>query len=202
MPATVATDVSSAISRKILNRQNRTRERILAESARQFLEKGFENASVENIVEAAEIARSSFYRFFSNRDEVLASISRPVFERGLAEMTRIATRPPRRIMPGLFDMYLTLWHAGPDALRVATRMSGRYFRLFEDVHQGFRKSLTTLVRRVEATGLLLNGSGDNSARLIARTAVPILEVYRDDARIETLFHQTMSGLLMKPEARP
>ena len=64
-----------ALSPKIRRRQGRTRQRILDVSAQKFVEHGFENVSVEDIIEAAEIARSSFYRFFSNREEVLASTS-------------------------------------------------------------------------------------------------------------------------------
>ena len=75
-----------ALSPKIRRRQGRTRQRILDESARLFIAKGFENVSVEEIIAAAEIARSSFYRFFSNREEVLANIIRPVFEQGIVEL--------------------------------------------------------------------------------------------------------------------
>ena len=176
------------------------RERIVRESATLFLAHGFESVSVDQIVAAAEIARSSFYRFFRGRDEVLASIIRPVFESGVSTMREIAQRPAREIMGGLLDMYLRLWSAGPDALRLATRM-GVYFHLFEDVHGAYREMLTELIRRVQPTGTLLNDSADYSARLIARSAVAVLEVYRDDPRHELLFRRTMSGLLLKPEAR-
>lgn len=89
--------------------------------------------------------------------------------------------------------------ASPDALRLATRMDGTYFRLFHDLHSGYRRALTDLLGRVEGTGILLNSSGNNSARLIARTAVPVLEVYSDDPQFESLFRRTMFGLLIKPE---
>jgi AcrR family transcriptional regulator len=176
------------------------RERIVSESAKLFLARGFAAVSVDDIVVAAEIARSSFYRFFPNREEVLASTIRPVFEAGVDAMAAIAERAPRQIMDDIFGMYLTLWAASPDALRLATRMGGSYFRLFQDVHTRYRQALTELLGRVEGTGILLNDSGDYSARLIARTAVPVLEVYAGDAQIESLFRRTMSGLLIKPEA--
>lgn len=91
-----------AASAKIANRQSRTRERILAESTRLFLAHGFAGVSVDAIVAAAEVARSSFYRFFANRDEVITSIIRPVFESGIAMMEGLDGRPPRQIMDGVF----------------------------------------------------------------------------------------------------
>lgn len=197
MKTASVTRIPIAASPKVLNRQGRTRDRILLESARSFLDKGFENVSVEDIVAAAEIARSSFYRFFANREEVLASIIRPVFERGLQEMQAISPRAPRQIMDGIFDMYLTLWHSGAEALRLSTRMGGDYFRLFQDLHYAYREHLSSLVQKVEPAGILLNGNADYTARLIARSAVPVMEIYRQDENFEELFRRTMSGLLLR-----
>jgi AcrR family transcriptional regulator len=199
---TSALPLVAPASAKVARRQGRTRERIVSESARLFLARGFESVSVDHIVAAAEIARSSFYRFFPNREEVLSSIIRPVFLAGISTMHGLGRRAPRQIMEGILDMYLALWRTSPDALRLATRMGGAYFRLFEDVHMTYRQALTALLKRVEGTGTLLNDNGEYSARLIARSAVPVLEVYREDPRIESLFRRTMTGLLLKPEATP
>lgn len=200
MPSS-ATLPAPATSTKIASRQNRTRERILVESARLFLARGFDNVSVDAIVTAAEVARSSFYRFFANREEVLASIMRPVFETGIGMMATVGQRPPQELMDGICDVYLRLWSTSPDTLRLATRTGGAYFRLFEDLHRRFREQLVGAMQRVEAAGLLLNDNGYSSARIIARVAVPLLEVYRDDPRIDILFRQAMNGLLVKPGAR-
>lgn len=202
MPTSALLQISPAASPKVARRQGRTRERILAESGKLFLSRGFDSVSVDHIVSAAEIARSSFYRFFPNREEVLASIIRPVFESGVAMMGEIGRRPPREITDGILGMYLALWRAGPEAVQLATRTGGRYFRLFEDVHAAYRGALVGLLRQVEATGQLLNGSGAASARLIARCAVPVLDVYRNDPDLDTLFRRTLRGMLLKPEATP
>ena len=189
-----------ALSPKVARRQSRTRDSILAESASLFVNKGFANVSVEEIIAAAGIARSSFYRFFANREDVLAQIIRPVFEAGTRDLAEIASKNPRRIMHGIFDSYLDLWNHSPDALRLSTRTGGVHFSLFRDVHNEFRGELTRLLERVERTNILLNGSADFSGRLIARTAVPTLEVYAGSKDCAQLFRQTMSGLLLKPEA--
>ena len=185
-------------SPKIQSRQSRTVERILAESARLFLQRGFDNSSVEDIIQAAEIGRSSFYRFFANREEVLAGITRPVFERGIAFMDGLSGLTPIQIMDGLVDMYLDLWHQSQDALRLSTGMGGPYFRLFKDVHDTYRARLAALVETAAGGDILLNDSGEFTARLIARTAVSVLEIYKADEQFEQLFRRTMRGLLLKP----
>jgi AcrR family transcriptional regulator len=188
-----------ALSPKIRRRQGRTRQRILDESARLFIAKGFENVSVEEIIAAAEIARSSFYRFFSNREEVLANIIRPVFEQGIVELDAIGDQSPETVMHGIFAMYLTLWKMSPDSLRISTRVGGVYFYLFEDIHTAFRQKLGSILRSIESSGIYLNGSADNTGRIIARTVVSVLEVYADADDFEQLFRQSMSGFLLNPE---
>lgn len=196
-----ASVVSLPASAKVRRRQSRTRERILRESARLFVEKGFANVSVEEIISAAEIARSSFYRFFANREDVLTSIIRPVFEQGLARLEALDSRQPASIVPGILDTYLELWAASPDAVRLSTRTGGVHFELFRDLHTRFRERITALVRSVMPTGRLLNGDADYTARLIARTSVPVMEVYHHDPAFRELFHRSMQGFLLTSPGR-
>jgi len=188
-----------AISPKIRSRQSRTRTRILDESARLFIAKGFENVSVEDIIAAAEIARSSFYRFFSNREQVLANIIRPVFDQGIVALDSIDSRSPQQIMTAVFDMYLDLWKSSPDALRVSTRVGSIYFYLFEDVHLVFREKLALTLASIEASGIFMNRSASYTGRILARTAIPVMEVYAREPDFDHLFHQSMRGFLLNPE---
>ena len=184
------------LSPKVRKRQSRTRQRILDESAHLFIAKGFENVSVEDIIDAAEIARSSFYRFFSNREQVLANIIRPVFEQGVLELEKIGTNDPSDTMSGIFDTYLKLWSSSPDALRVSSRVGGVYFYLFKDIHAVFRDRLAGLLRTIESSGIFINNSADYTGRLLARTAVDVLEVYSREEHFAELFHKTMTGFLL------
>jgi len=187
------------ISPKIRNRQSRTRQRIIHESAQLFIRKGFENVSVEEIIDAAEVARSSFYRFFANREQVLTDIIQPVFEQGLEEISAIRTLDPREIMEGVFQTYLHLWQAGNNELQVSTRVGGVHFYLFRDIHHQFREKMVQLLERVEPSGLLLNDNAELTGRLLARSAVSVMEVYGATTNFEELFKQTMRGMLLKPE---
>jgi AcrR family transcriptional regulator len=195
-----STAAALPISPKIRSRQSRTRERILDASAGLFVARGFENVSVEDIIDAAEIARSSFYRFFSSREDLLTQIIRPVFEKGIGDLDVIATQAPPAIMNAIFDAYLDLWRSGPNALKVSTRIGGKYFYLFEDLHGEYRSRLMALVEQVQPSGILLNDDADYSARLIARSAVPVMEVYCNAPDFEHLFHRTMRGFLLRAEA--
>ena len=189
------------ISPKIRQRQRRTRDLLLRESAALFVAGGFENVSVEDILAASSIARSSFYRFFSNREDVLGQIVRPVFQRGLTELNNLPCEDGDAIMTGILSVYLQLWRRSPNALRLSTRLGGVYFSLFKDVHDDFRHRLEALVAAAGSYDILLNENPDYSARLIARVAVPTLEVYSGDPNREQLFMTSMKGLLLKPKVK-
>lgn len=199
MTATALANAQPDTGMRPASRRSRTRERILAESTRLFLAHGLAGVSVDAIVDAAGVARSSFYRFFSNRNDVISNIIRPVFASGLSMLQGLDRLPPRQVMDGVFQAYLRLWLDNPGALQLTIRMGGSHFRLFDEGHHEFRRELTRLVRLVEPSGVLLNGSGDNTARIIARIAVSVLDIYRNETDIETLYMQTMRGLLTKPE---
>ena len=162
--------LTESVSARIRTRRDGTRQRIASASAALFVAHGYENVSVEQIIAATGIARSSFYRFFSNREEVLASIIRPVFVDGLAHLATIAGCDARGVVLGILDAYLALWAASPNALRLSTRTGGIHFELFRDLHTPFRERITTLLNRIEQSDNFLSGSADYTARLIARTA--------------------------------
>jgi AcrR family transcriptional regulator len=189
---------NAANSPKVQRRQNRTRQQILQQSARLFVKHGFENVSVEDIITAADIGRSSFYRFFANREEVLSNIIQPFFEQALEDLRKIPAVHADEIMDGIVDLYLGLWERDPDALRVASTTGGVYFYLFDIHHHQYREILGRLLQIMEANGLLLNGSAQLSARLIARLAVPMLEIYSGNPGGGELFRHGMRGLLLSP----
>lgn len=189
-----------AISPKIRNRQSRTRARILRESARLFIAKGFENVSVEDIIAASEVARSSFYRFFANREDLLAQIVRPVFERGLELLRGAPDGDGRAVLEHVLATYFALWQESADAMRVSTRVGGVNFALFDDVHDLYRRALLALLERVAADGILLAGDARVAGSLIARTAIRVLETYADRPDIEVLFLASMRGLLLARDA--
>ena len=191
-----------AISPKIRNRQSRTRQRILQESARLFIAKGFENVSVEEIIAASEVARSSFYRFFANREDLLAQIVRPVFERGLELLRTGPDGDGRALLDHLLQCYLTLWRENAEAMQVSTRVGGVYFALFDDVHNSYREALLQLLEKIAADGILLSADARIAGGLIARTAIRVLEIYSTQDNLEALFMASMRGLLVAPAQTP
>jgi len=196
MPHT-ATIPGSGASPRIWRRQQQTRQAVLQAAAGLFVERGVHAVSVEDILEAADISRATYYKFFRNRNDVAAQIIRPMFERLGADLAAIDTTDPERIIDGIIAVYQQAWSEAPEALLLATRDGPSLYELFDDVHRLVRDRLRQLFRLVEPHGILLAGKADYAVTLLARTAVTILRVYADDPEWKQLFATTMRGYLLK-----
>ena len=77
----------------------------------------------------------------------------------------------RGVLHGIFDAYLALWAASPDALRLSTRTGGIYFELFRDLHTPFRERITALLPQADG-GVLFATANPGSLAVLARKVAP------------------------------
>jgi AcrR family transcriptional regulator len=67
----------------------------LAEAgAAQFRAKGYRSTSVDDIVAAADVARGTFYKYFNDKQDLLAAVAAEIYESGQAFAERIANVDP------------------------------------------------------------------------------------------------------------
>ncbi len=83
-------------------RRARTRAKLLAAARRAFATRGYHDASIAEITEAADVGVGTFYLHFRDKEEVL----RVLLEEGLGVLRERITRvvasvPPQRILPVL-----------------------------------------------------------------------------------------------------
>jgi AcrR family transcriptional regulator len=182
-------------SEKVLRRRSRVHQALLDKGARLFAAKGVEQVSVEELIEAVGISRRTFYGFFANKYELVAGILTPVFEAGVAELATLAEGPADQIVPGIVRAYWTLWREYQAALEIITRLDSAVFPYIEQQHRAFGAALKAALERAEASGRLRNRSADYSFRVLTRTAIPLLKVYRDHPDREALYTESMTALL-------
>jgi AcrR family transcriptional regulator len=185
-------------SPRIAQRRERMRQGVLRTAARMFLERGISNVSVEDVLAEADLARSTFYSFFSSKRDLLGHIFSPVFESGAAHLRGLAGRPPAEVAYGIIDMYPMLWERYGDALLL--RIPNDDFALIEKAHNAYVGALNERLVEVERAGLLRNGSAAYTVRLIARSAIDIVRVYRNDANFTPLYRTTVEGMLLVDSA--
>lgn len=56
-------------------RQKQTKGRIVAAAWRLFYRKGYDNTTIDDIVDEAQASKGSFYHYFASKDDLLASLS-------------------------------------------------------------------------------------------------------------------------------
>src|ERR1700684_3704924 len=62
--------------------------------AAQFRARGYRSTSVDDIVEAANVARGTFYKYFSDKQDLLAAVAAEIYGAGMAFAERIAEVDP------------------------------------------------------------------------------------------------------------
>ena len=185
-------------SPRVAARRDRMHENVLRIAAKMFLEKGIENVSVEEILDAADLARSTFYSFFESKRDLLVQIFRPIFEVGAAHMKGLIGQPPAQVAYGVIDMFPMLWERFGDALLL--RVPNQEFSLIAQWHDSWVGALNACLVGVEREGILRNGSAAYTQRLIARSAVDVVRVYRHDPGFKRLYRSTMEGMLLTDRA--
>ena len=186
-------------SPKVVERRSRIRDGLLSTGARLFVEKGVEAVSVEEIIEAVGISRRTFYGFFANKYELVGSILRPVLESGAAELAVIEKRPPAEIVPAIVDLYLRLWAEQSDALLTIGVAGAQVLPYIEADHRAFGAAIQSLLEKAAAAGELRNGCADYTFKVISRTAIPLLKVYRGHADMAAMYRESMIALLARAE---
>jgi AcrR family transcriptional regulator len=62
--------------------------------AEQFRARGYRSTSVDDIVAAANVARGTFYKYFTDKQDLLAAVAADIYEAGIAFAERIAQVDP------------------------------------------------------------------------------------------------------------
>lgn len=86
-------EVTDGRASRAQRRRRQRRDAILRAAKRVFREKGYHAASTRDIIDAAAIARGTFYLYFQNRRELLAELCESFLERIRGSVRRISLDP-------------------------------------------------------------------------------------------------------------
>lgn len=151
--------------------KHKTRSRIVESARILFNRHGFENVTINMVMEAAELTRGGFYNHFKNKEELFAAaVSSFLMGRGAQWRAEAGIRPgaPTREAAGqMLCSYLSKEHLGDldgqcpmialpsDVGRGSTDVQGAYQQLLEAMVGLFETSLAGPKRRKRETALIL-----------------------------------------------
>jgi len=174
-----------------------TKHRVCEVAARLFNSKNIDAVSVEAIVMEAGIARSTFYRFFDDKEDLLKKIIVPVFEQARQHLEALDPDSPEEIVNGIADSYLAVWRDQPDALVLTSGIGVKLFELVQTEHNEYADTIVRLMHTLNNARLLRNDEPRLSAVLLAQTAVRILQACTTHPQFENIYRNTLRGLLLK-----
>ena len=197
MPVTASQHVASP--RREQNKE-RVREALQRSGVRLVAEHGIDKVSVEQILGDAGYSRRTFYGYFANKLELLASVMNPAFDEGASFLEEVLGRSPEKLLAGIIECYLTLWKNHRDALlAIASLNDPAIAPYIESGHRTFGNTLQRVLRKAAAAGTLRNRDAAYSFKVISRTAVPLLKIYATHPEGIQLYRESMLALLQSPE---
>ncbi|MGI9344464.1 MAG: TetR/AcrR family transcriptional regulator [Gammaproteobacteria bacterium] len=187
-------------SPRIRRRQKRTRQAILQAAIDKFAVHGIAGVSIEEIIDAADVSRGTFYKHFKSKEDVLTQILVPMMSWYGKKLEAIDAEDPQQILDQIFDVYIQIWREAPGAFSLASQESRKYFHLLEESHLPVMTNMRRLFEIIEKHGILRAGTADYAVALLARSAVVVLRVFDQDPDWEQLFRATMRGFLLDTNA--
>ncbi len=184
-------------SEKINKRVAETRRRICQVAASRFDEDGYAGASVESIVLEAGVVRSTFYRMFQDKEDLLRQIIVPVFDHTKECLSRLDRDKPETIVNGIADSYLSAWEIHREALLLTSNIGRTIFPIVQDAHDTNAKIIIELMERLNEARMLRNDDAQLSALILAQTATRILKSSETHPQFANVFRSTLRGLLLK-----
>lgn len=174
-----------------------SKHRVCEVAARLFNSKNIDAVSIEAIVLEAGIARSTFYRFFDDKEDLLKKIIVPVFEQARRHLEALDPDKPENIVNGIADSYLKVWRDQPDALILTSGIGTKLFELVQTEHDKYADVIVRLMNNLDEAKLLRNDEPRLSAVILAQTAVRILQSCASHPQFENIYRNMLRGLLLK-----
>ena len=97
---------------------------------------------------------------------------------------------------GLLRLYLDLWHAFPDALRIAYKAQDRPIGDLGRLHRAFTAGVLRVFGRAREAGILRSGDPMLAGHAMRQVAVPLLELYGARPDGDRLFVEGLRALLL------
>ncbi len=181
---------------RVARRRAATRARIVAAAARRFADAGPDAVRLDEIAAEADIARGTLYSHFRTKNDLLCAIVEPVLQVAVRKTAPLGRLDARDGIDRLLQLYLELWHAYPDALRMAYKAQDMPLGDLGTLHRSFLKGVLRVFENANRAGLLRSGDPMLAGHVMRQIAVPLLELYARHADGDRLFVEGLRGLLL------
>ena len=191
------------------------RQRLCDLALKAFAEQGVEGMSLRGLAAAAGCSRTTPYRYFKNKEDILAAVRQAQFQRMADDAEEVAGRvndPDERLV-ALARAYLSFALATPDAYRVmysvAQQDEQRYPELVRQVNRAQRPMMTAVDEAIESGSI--KGDPTNIVHVLWAGLHGIISLHLSDKLhmgrnieelAEVMIRALSRAVASKPSAQP
>jgi AcrR family transcriptional regulator len=173
----------------------------VAAAAHRFAQAGPDAVRLDEVAEAADVARGTLYSHFRTKDDLLCAIVEPVLQVAIRKAAVLGRFDARHGVEHLLRLYLDLWQAHPDALRIAHKAQDMPLGDLGALHRSFLKGVMRVFERAARAGILRPGDPMLAGHVMRQVAVPLLELYASHSEGDRLFVEGLTALLLTEPPR-
>ena len=144
------------MSERVARRRAQTRERIFTEAMQLFVERGFDNVTVADITEAADIGKGTFFTHFPSKRDVFRYLGEQVADAMSSAVTEKPAGTARERLQRVLGAAATWLEAHPELIR--QMFQARSINLTMDLgstnQQRFRDLLASILTDAQQAGEL------------------------------------------------
>lgn len=145
-------------SARVAGAEQATRDRLVTEALRLFLQNGYRETSVQEIVAAADVTKGAFYHYFTSKDDIILLAHQEYMERVLSTLHRIeaeessAAEKLEAVISAMVEGVAT--HRAQLALFIEQRrmLRGPRFKAVKKLRDEFEVMFTRLIEEGMAAG--------------------------------------------------
>ena len=172
-------------------------QRVCDVAAELFIEKSFDAVTVEAIIQKAGIARSSFYRFFNDKEDLLARALIPVFVFMADRVEAIDFDKEETIVNEIASCYLDTWKTYSYRLLLAASLQLKIYPLVKAHHDRYAMGIYKAMDKLNEVRLLRNDDPHLSAMILAKIGVKMVQIHTNYPYYENSYTNALRGLLLK-----
>lgn len=185
-------------NKKIDRRRRKNREAIHQAIVAIVLEESLDAATMERIAEKADIARSTLYTFYSNREEIVESVLEELMNYAAEKSLKIAASGTVIDAFGrTLDLYFDLYSKYPMEMTLSYNVQKVRLKKLEPAHGLFMSELMKVFVDLKKEDRLRLGDPGRSLRALSIVALPTLNLVSELPEGRELFNEMVTGYLLK-----
>jgi AcrR family transcriptional regulator len=217
--------VSSVLKRRVVKSSAERNREILEAALALFAERGFSDTTMEEVANAAGVAKGTLYIYFDSKEHILLALKRQFLDGLLAELTDVAADAVEALSAGAEVDYrdvvdeileaIVAYHTErSETLRVVVTQSPGAGLVQEalELERDLVGLVTNTIRQASEFGLIHSSDPDMTARLLSdalRDNLATCLCYGDPADLDRLvaaskelFYKALAPDVSQPPRRP